>query len=530
MEVRRKRILKLKPIYTALQRYIVLWGGRGGGKSFEVARCIIIRLIQSDRPLRVLCCREIQKSIKESVHALLVAVIYDLNVQAYFDITNNAIKTKKRYNGKHPSEIFFEGLHNNIYEIKSLAFINLCWVEEAGNVSQESWDILLPTIREECSQVIITFNPTEETAPTYQMFVIADMPEEERLLINVNFWDNPYMSQTLYREMERMKRTDYERYLHYWEGKPLRLSNAAIFKDKFVVRPIEITSLCNIDYIDNMRIDYHYGMDFGFSTDPFACLETFIHKGKIYITKELYHHGLENTDIVPSLKLIMPDMVDKRRKVYADGSSPSTISQLAKPQLHPSGYKIESLNIMPAVKGAGSVEEGINWLRSFTEIVVSPECTNTIWELNNYKYVVDKVTGVIIPKPEDKNNHACITGDTLIHTEYGLEPIRDLMYTIGKAWSYNIQTNKRELNYYGNVTITNNHAQIYEILLIDGRTIKATADHPILTDKGWKPVIELTEDDSIIQINCPNAMGYGKVRLWGELWKIIKRLTVRNSG
>jgi phage terminase large subunit len=146
-------------------------------------------------------------------------------------------------------------------------------------------------------------------------------------------------------------------------------------------------------------------MDFGFSSDPFACVESFIHGNKIYITRELYWHGMENMDIVPMLKRTMPELVKDRRKVYADSAYPATISQLSIPQMHPSGEKMESLYIEGAVKGKGSVEEGINWLRSY-ELIVDPSCKNVIFELHNYKYKTDKQTGDIIPEIEDKNNHA----------------------------------------------------------------------------------------------------------------------------
>lgn len=406
MDINFKVIPKLKPIYAALQRYIVMYGGRGGGKSFETARLIIIRMIMSDYPMRILCCREIQKSIKESVYILLVQAIYDLGLQDEFEILSSTIRSKRIYDRGLKSEVFFNGIKNNIYEIKSMANVDICWVEEAANVSQESWDILLPTIRKEGSQMILTFNPTEMDAPTHKMFVTTDIPESERLLININYWDNPFISDTLLKEMERMKAADYERYLHHWEGQPLTLSNAVIFKGKFRVAELEeeyFISQKSIFYKGKL-VQYKYGMDFGFSTDPFACVECFMQDGKIYITRELYWHGMENVDIIPMLEKTMPELVTERRRVYADSAYPATISQLSKIQIHPTGTRLEPLNIQPAVKGKGSVEEGINWLKGF-EIIVDPKCKNMIYELSNYKYKTDKDTGEIIPLPEDKNNH-----------------------------------------------------------------------------------------------------------------------------
>ena len=113
---------------------------------------------------------------------------------------------------------------------------------------------------------------------------------------------------------------------------------------------------------------------------------------------------MENLNIVPAVKERMKGVVENRRKIYGDSAYPATISQLSRVQIHPSGEKLEALNIFGAVKGPGSVEEGINWLKSY-RIVIDPSCKNTIFEFKNYCYVTDKKTGEIIPKPEDKNNH-----------------------------------------------------------------------------------------------------------------------------
>ncbi len=491
----------LRPIYTCNKRYVVLYGGRGGGKSFELARSIILRLRSSEKPMRVLCCREIQKSIKESVYFLLAQAVYDLGLTHLFEILSTGIR--RRYSDGRCSEIFFSGIRNNIYEIKSMADIDICWVEEAGNVSQYSWDILLPTVRKQNSQIFISFNPTTEDSPTHRLFLSDNIPEEDLLRIKINYWDNPFISQTLLNEMERMKKEDYERYLHHWEGLPLAISNAAVFKNKFKVEAINILTLSEIDYMHNKKIEYKYGMDFGFSTDPFACVECFIHGECIYITREIYWHNMENMDIVPVIKQKMPELVKNRRKIYADSAYPATISQLAKVQIHPSGEQLESLNIQGAVKGAGSVEEGINWLKSY-QIIIDPSCKNTIFEFNNYCYMTDKDTGEIIPKVEDKNNH-CLTGDTLIHTNKGLIAIENLLNTSILVWAYDNITKKYSLCKGKNIRITAFNAETIKLTFdYDSYNyVTCTKDHLILTSDGWIEADKITNKHFVMQM-LPN--------------------------
>ena len=393
MAISLKVINKLLPLYEN-HRYKVLYGGRASGKSLAVADFLITKTVKEKK--LVLCCREFQSSIKDSVHRLLCERIDKLGLSHMFHITKDTIRS---FSG---SEFIFKGLRQNYQEIKSTQGINYCWVEEAERVSAESWEVLKPTIREEKSEIIITFNPDNEQNPTYQQFIINK--PSDAWVTKINYNENPFLPKVLLQEIQYDMLYNPDRYHHIWEGECAKMSNAVIFNGRFRVEPVLIYTLGGIDYVDNKRIDYHYGMDFGFSTDPFACVETFIHGNKIYITKELYWHGMENMDIVPMLKQTMPDLITYRRKIYADSAYPATISQLATVQRHPSGDKMESLNIEGAVKGSGSVEEGINWLRSY-EIIIDPSCKNMIFEMNNYKYKVDKQTGDIIPQIEDKNNH-----------------------------------------------------------------------------------------------------------------------------
>ena len=139
-------------------RYRVLYGGRGGAKSWAVARALLIKAAKS--PLRILCAREFQTSIRDSVHKLLSDQIVALGLIELFEITQAAIR------GVNGSEFAFVGLKNNVANVKSYEGIDICWVEEAQTVSRNSWNVLIPTIRKEGSEIWITFNPELETDET----------------------------------------------------------------------------------------------------------------------------------------------------------------------------------------------------------------------------------------------------------------------------------------------------------------------------------------------------------------------------
>lgn len=197
-------------LLTGKSRYKVLYGGRGSAKTFSIALSLIILSLQ--RKIRVLCARQIQASIADSVHKTLCDAIDLIGVQSFFRINENSIRS---VNG---SEFIFQGIKNNPSEIKSLQGINYCWVEEAENVSEESWEILTPTIREEGSEIWISFNPRMKSDPTYQRFVAK--PPRDCISVKMNFSDNPFFPEVLRREMEECKALNEAKYRHIWLGEP----------------------------------------------------------------------------------------------------------------------------------------------------------------------------------------------------------------------------------------------------------------------------------------------------------------------
>lgn len=198
---------KLYPVFTGDARYRVAHGGRGSAKSWAFARMALIRAYERKR--RILCARELQNSIKESVHQLLKDQIEALKLPG-FQVGESFIR---HANG---SEFIFKGLRTNTAEIKSMEGIDICWVEEAQAVSEPSWLVLIPTIRAEGSEIWVTFNPKKKSDPTSQRFIEDPIPES--VIARINYPDNPWFPEELRKEMEYQKRVDYATYLHVWEG------------------------------------------------------------------------------------------------------------------------------------------------------------------------------------------------------------------------------------------------------------------------------------------------------------------------
>ena len=229
------------------KRYKVLYGGRGSGKSYSMIEASIVKALE--KKTRILCTRQLQNSIANSVHKLLCDCIDNLNLNEYFSITRDSIKC---VNG---SEYLFKGIQNNVQEIKSTEGVDICMVEEAQSVSDESWEVLIPTIRKEGSEIWVCFNPDREEDSTYRRFVLNPPPDCKAVL--VNYMDNPFFPEVLRKEMEYCKEVDYPRYEHIWLGKTIMETEAQIFKGKFEI----------LDFEAEPYTQFFYGADWGF-----ACL------------------------------------------------------------------------------------------------------------------------------------------------------------------------------------------------------------------------------------------------------------------
>ena len=195
------------PLYDH-HRTKVFWGGRGAAKSWEFARALLVQ--GCEKPKLIICAREYQTSIEDSVHRLLASQIQLLGMESFYTVQQQIIR------GVNGTEFVFKGIKNNINNIKSFEGADVCWVEEAQNVSERSWDVLIPTIRKAGSEIWVSFNPEDEMDATYQRFVLH--PPPDAYVRKVNYDENPWFPDELRAEMEECKRTNYAKYLHIWEG------------------------------------------------------------------------------------------------------------------------------------------------------------------------------------------------------------------------------------------------------------------------------------------------------------------------
>lgn len=200
------------------------YGGRGSGKSWGFARALLA--IGSSKKIRVLCAREVQKSIQQSVHQLLADQIASMGLSEFYEILQTEIK------GKNGTEFYFSGLSNETSDsLKSFEGVTHCWVEEAQSISKRSWDILIPTIRAENSEIWITFNPQLESDETYSRFVLN--PPPGCVMVEMNYNDNYHFPKVLEAERLHAKSTMSEpEYNHIWEGKCLPAVTGAIYFDE----------------------------------------------------------------------------------------------------------------------------------------------------------------------------------------------------------------------------------------------------------------------------------------------------------
>ncbi len=383
---------KAVSLYQSDKRYVILEGGRGSAKSWSIADFLLLRGYENKE--RILCAREIQNSIKDSVHKLLADRITALNLDQVYRVTDKSIRC---ING---TEFLFKGLRHNVQDIKSTEGITKCWCEEAQSVSRSSLGVLIPTIRQEGSQIYFSYNRQSPEDPVHVDFV--ESGREDVTHINMNYWDNRYFPEVLRKEMEWDKKTDPDKYEHIWCGKPLAHSEAQIFYGKWRIE----------DFDTHEKVNFYYGADWGFAKDPSTLIRSYEHERKLYIDYEAYEIGCEITDL-PKLWKQVPN--SDFYTVIADNARPEHISYM----------NGQGFNVRKSVKGAGSIIEGIKRLRGFEEIIIHSRCTHAIDEFKTYCYKIDRLTGEIGNVPEDKNNH-CFVAETPILTDKGYKNIVDI--------------------------------------------------------------------------------------------------------
>lgn len=366
-------------------RYLLLYGGRGGAKSWSIARALLAQ--GQDASLRILICREIMGSIQASAWQLLKDQIELLGLGDHYTVQSDRII------GRNGTEIFFEGLFGNSQRLKSYESIDRLWIEEAQTVSGESWEILRPTMRKPGSRIIVSWNPLTRHDAVMR-FVTNPMPRS--IIKKVGWEDNPHLSAEAHEEREWLQKVDPDAYRHVWLGEPREVSDALILKGKYVVEPVTV------------RPDWsgpYYGLDLGFGADPCAATECYIDDvtRTLYVKREYWGLHVDVDALPQQLELSISGI--SQQVVHADSSRPETISYL---QRH--GIPLAR----PVEKWSGSVDDGILYLRAFSRIVLDPSCKHTLDECQTYSFKLDPKTNLPIAKPVDAHNH------TIDSLRYGL--------------------------------------------------------------------------------------------------------------
>ena len=367
-------------------RYKGAHGGRGSGKSHFFAGLLIEEALLNPG-LRAACLREVQKSLKNSVKLLVEDKIRSFGLTQQFEILESEIRTPGG------GVIIFQGMLNHTADsIKSLEGFDRAWVEEAQSLSQRSLDLLRPTIRKPGSELWFSWNPNKPSDPVDVLLRGGNRPSDA-IVVEANYADNPWLPEELRVDLEDDRKRDPDKFAHVWGGHYSLNSEARVFRNWRVE-----------DFATPQDAIHRFGADWGFAVDPTVLVRCHVAGRSLYVDQEAWQVGCE-IDRTPALF----DRVEGSRKwlIRADSARPETVSYMKR-----QGFRITS-----ALKGQGSLEDGIEFLRSF-DIIVHPRCENVINELTLYSYRRDPQTEEILPLLEDKNNH------TIDALRYALEELR----------------------------------------------------------------------------------------------------------
>lgn len=391
---------KLIPVFSGPARYRGAFGGRGSGKTRGFAKMTAVdgyRLGRAGVSGIMLCGREHLNSLDESSLAeVKAAIASEQFLMDYYEMGEKYVRSKDgriRY--------AFSGMRHNLGAIRSKSRILRAWIDEAEHVSENAWRTLIPTVRDQdedgrwSSEIWISWNPEMDGSATDLRF--RKVQPKNSKIVELNWTDNPWFPEVLEQERQDDERLRPETYEHVWEGQYLEITEAQIFFGKFEIDEFDVQP--------DWGGPYH-GLDFGFSQDPTAATQSFIHDSVLYIRREAVKKRLELDATVRFLTTEIPRMAMYRTR--ADSSRPDSISYLCN-----NGMPL----VVGAVRGKGSIEDGIEYIKSFDKVVIHPDCPETAKEFRRYSYKMDRLSGDILPVIVDRYNH-CI--DSL---RYALEPM-----------------------------------------------------------------------------------------------------------
>lgn len=368
------------------KRYKVLYGGRGGGKSWGIATALLSQ--GTKKKLRILCGREFQNSIGDSVHKLLSDQVIRLGLEQFYTVQQASIC------GVNGTEFLFSGLRHNAAKLKSFEAVDIAWIEEAQNVSKNSWEILIPTIRADDSEIWVSFNPDLEEDETYQRFVVK--APENSFVAKINYNDNPWFPEVLKQEMQNLRIRDMDSYLNIYEGHCRQALAGAVYANELREAQNEgrirhvpynpafpVTVFADLGWADNTSLVFiqKHGIEY-------HVIKTYQNRQQKW---QHYLQYIQSQGYVCDT-IWLPH--DARAKSLGTGKSIEEITKAL-------GYTVR---IAPQL----SVEDGINAVRSAFPVLYIDDtnCSDGLYAWRRYKYEVDEEDGTFSRKPvHDEHSH-----------------------------------------------------------------------------------------------------------------------------
>lgn len=393
LEIEVKISPKLENVFTGEARYRVAYGGRGSSKSWGFASMLVIKALENPNA-PILCARELQNSIKDSVHKLLADTIHRMGLDSIFEIGESFLRCK---NGAY---FIFKGLRTNSQEIKSLEGVKYCWIEEGQKVSRESLEVLIPTIRAPGSEIWVTFNPTDKDDAVYQMFVEGKPPPGSRIA-KVNWDDNPWFPEELNSERLYMQADDLEAYDHVWNGNCRRYMVGSIY-GKLMALVKEEGRICKVPYNPSFPVNTFW--DIGYSDTLSIGFEQEVGKEPRII--DYYENHLEAIDHYVKLVKSKPYLYGVHVLPHDAGHNSLRTGKTLAKQMEDLGLGFVNKDII--ILPQDSIEAGIELVRNLIPMLwFDEESTRELVKaLSSYQYEWDDERQVFKTRPlHDWSSH-----------------------------------------------------------------------------------------------------------------------------
>ena len=453
-------------------RYKVAHGGRGSTKSWGIARLLIARAYS--RREKILCCRELQTSIEESVIALLADQIHRMRLTSAFEIQAKKITCLTT-----GSVFLFEGLKANVKKIKSMEGVTLVWAEEAEKISKNSWDVLIPTIRQEDSEIWISFNPDDDLDDTWVRFV--EDPPPDTYVTQINYHKNPWFPEVLRKEMEYLKAKDYEEYEHTWLGKPRKAVKGAYYATQ-MLKALEEGRIGPIPYDETLPVQVSFDLGMADSTVLWFAQRS----GTAVFIIDCWEFKGTNLQIIAK-KLIDSPYIISQIILPHDGKVRGMITGMKRKEVFENlGFNVSTA---PGIHEGIGLDDGIRATKTFLSRCYfdKTKCADGIKALKRYRTKYNEERKVFDNKPF---HDWCVTGDTMITMDTGLKRI--------DAVQVGDRVMLGDASYPVTVTHDNGHKPTVDVTLSNGTKISCTEDHKIFTTRGLVPVSELCYTDEIL--------------------------------